>query len=150
MQKYYTDIIELYKKLFPSDPKEIFPLPPSGSNRKYYRIIGENSSVIAAYNPDRDENRAFVYISEKLQKEGVNVPEIYESDLDKNIYLLEDLGDTKLYDLVEEYRKNEDTEYIDWYKKVIDQMPSIQYKSADKFDFSLCFPRKAFDKQSIL
>ncbi len=150
MHTYYQDIHKLYKKTFSKVPEEVFPLPLSGSNRKYYRITGKDSSVIAAYNPDADENRAFLYITEKLSNTGANVPEIIASDLDKNIYLLEDLGDTKLFDLVEEYRKNDDSDYIDWYKKVIDQMPSIQYKSAKDFDFSRCYPRHSFDLQSIL
>lgn len=150
MYKHYQDIQKLYKQSFQKEPEEIFPLPLSGSNRKYYRIFNKDHTVIAAYNPDLEENKAFVYITGKLKESEVNVPEILASDLENDIYLLEDLGDTKLFDLVEEYRKNGDSDYIRWYKKVIDQMPSIQYKMAENFDFSVCYPRNAFDKQSIL
>ncbi len=150
MYKHYQDIQKLYKQVFQKEPEEIFLLPLSGSNRKYYRIINNDLSVIAVYNPDFEENKAFVYITGKLRDAKVNVSEILASDLENGIYLLEDLGDTKLFDLVEEYRKNDDTEYINWYKKAIDQMPSIQYKLAENFDFSVCYPRNAFDKQSIL
>lgn len=149
MNKYYQDIQKLYRQVFSKEPKEIFPLPLSGSNRKYFRLIDIDFSVIAAYNPDLDENKAFIYITEKLRQAGVDVPKILASDLENNIYILEDLGDTKLFDLVEEYRKNNDSDYISWYRKVIDQMPSIQHKLVKDFDFSICYPRKAFDMQSI-
>ncbi len=150
MYQHYQDLQELFSQLFSKPPSEIFPMPLSASNRRYYRITGTDVSVIGAYNSDRDENRAFLYVTEKLKEVNVNVPKVFASDLDKGIYILEDLGDTKLYDLVEEYRKNRDSDYIRWYKKVIDQMPLIQYNSVRNFDFSICYPRCAFDKQSIL
>jgi aminoglycoside/choline kinase family phosphotransferase len=151
MHKYYRDILSLYRQVFSKEAEEIFPMPLSGSNRRYYRIFQEDDkSVIGVYNPDRDENKAFFYITEELHKAGVNVPAVLGSDPDRYIYLLEDLGDTKLFDLVEEYRRNADPDYLNWYKKVIDQMPFIQYNTRKNFDFSICFPRHSFDKQSIL
>jgi len=147
---HYNEIKQLFRQYFNSEADEIFPLPPSGSSRQYYRLKKDNFSAVAAYNPDRVENDAFIYITGQLKNAGVNVPEIYAQNLDKNIYLLQDLGNVDLFSLVRDDRKHDDTSYMDWYRKVIDCMPAIQYKSAQNFDFSLCFPRSAFDKGSIL
>ena len=43
-------------------------LPASGSNRKYYRIIGETKTAIAAYNPNKAENKTFINFTNHFQK----------------------------------------------------------------------------------
>lgn len=143
-------IKQLFAEYFGQIPGEIYALPPTASNRLYYRLVLGKESAIGAFNPDKAENDAFIYISRKLKDAGVNVPQVYVNNREKNIYLLQDIGDIKLLDLVEEYRRNNDTEYLEWYKKVIDQMPKIQYETSKDFDFSICYPRHAFDRQSIL
>jgi aminoglycoside/choline kinase family phosphotransferase len=147
---YYQQLKQLFKKFKGQEPEEIIPLPPSGSNRQYFRLVQGDFSAVAAYNPDRIENEAFLYISEKLRGADVNVPKIYITNLDKHIYLQEDLGDIDLFKLVDADRHHQKTDYLNWYKKVIAQMPAIQYTASRNFDFSKCFPREAFDKQSIL
>ncbi len=143
-----NQLVKLFENHFGSVPDEIGQLPPSGSNRRYFRLRSGDSSAIAAYNPDRAENEAFMYIVRKLAQAGVNVPLVYASDLDNHVYLQEDLGDTNLFDLIESHR--EDTQYLTkLYRSVIDQMPAIQVKAANDFDFTRCFPRQAFDSQSI-
>ncbi len=144
------DIQLLFEQSFGKLPEAVFPLPPTASNRLYYRLVLGDKSAIGAFNTDRAENDAFIYISEQLKNAGVNVPQIYLYNRGKNVYLLQDLQNIKLFDLVEEYRKNKDKDYLEWYKKVIDQMPAIQYRSSKDFDFSKCYPRHAFDRQSIL
>ena len=142
-------IKEVYKKFSGEKPEFISPLPPSGSNRHYFRMGSISKTVIAAVNPDRAENEAFMYITEQLRKAGVNVPEIYFHDLDRNIYFLEDLGDTDLFSIVSQSHSNGDNNYLKWYKKAIKSMPAIQYKAAKDFDFSICYPRYTFDRQSM-
>jgi aminoglycoside/choline kinase family phosphotransferase len=143
------DILQLYEQYYGEQPEETYPLPPSASNRLYYRLVHGENSAIGAYNPDKAENDAFIYICQKLRDVDVKVPQVYLNNSEKKVYLIQDIGDIKLLDLVEEYRKNQDTDYLEWYRKVIDQMPAIQHKSTENFDFSICYPRHAFDRQSI-
>jgi aminoglycoside/choline kinase family phosphotransferase len=149
MKEYYSNIKSLFKKYFGSDASEIIPLPPSGSNRQYFRLIKNDFTAIAAYNPDRAENEAFLYITGKLKASGVNVPEIYASNLDQHVYLQQDLGDMDLFKKKTEDGHGTNEDYIFWYKKVIESMPAIQYKAAENFDFTQCYPRHAFDRQSM-
>jgi aminoglycoside/choline kinase family phosphotransferase len=150
MNTYNDAIKEAYRKIEGKYPEFINPLPPSGSNRIYFRIGVADHTVIAAYNPDRTENEAFVYITKKLHNAGVSVPTLYILDLDHNIYLLEDLGDVDLFKIVSEAHHTGTDSYKNWYKEVIKAMPSIQHKASKDFDFSICYPRSAFDKQSML
>jgi aminoglycoside/choline kinase family phosphotransferase len=146
---YHNEIIDLFERHFGQKPELIMPLPVSGSNRQYYRVTGKETTAIATYNTDRTENEAFLYITRKLKDAGINVPTIYASNLDRNVYLQEDLGDIDLFRLVSDETNRDGGKIIELYKRVIDEMPRIQYKSAKDFDFSICYPRHAFDRQSM-
>jgi aminoglycoside/choline kinase family phosphotransferase len=143
------EISNIFEKYFGQKPEIVSALPASGSNRQYFRIISNDKSAIATLNSDRTENEAFLYITGKLNKAGVNVPEIYAADLDSNVYLQEDLGDIDLFKLVSDEKHLSNGKIVELYKKVIDEMPAIQYKSTSDFDFSICYPRHAFDRQSM-
>ena len=45
------------------------------------------------YNPDFKENKAFIEFSKEFYRNDLPVPEILKEDIEKNIYLVEDLGD---------------------------------------------------------
>jgi aminoglycoside/choline kinase family phosphotransferase len=150
VNEYYDSIKQLFRRYYGSEPDEINVLPPSGSNRQYFRLKKGDFSAIAAHNPDRTENKAFLYITGKLKSAGVNVPQVYADNPDKNVYLLEDLGDTDLFSLVNDDHRHTGENYLSWYKKVIDCMPAIQYQASRNFNYSFCYPRSAFDKGSML
>jgi aminoglycoside/choline kinase family phosphotransferase len=143
------EVAQLFMSHFGTQPIEIQALPASGSNRYYYRLNHEGISAIATYNPDRSENEAFIYITGQLKKAGVNVPAILAIDLDRDLYLQEDLGDITLYDFIESARAAGNTDYLKYYRAAIQQMPAIQYFAGKNFDYTKCFPREAFDIQSI-
>ncbi|RLD70719.1 MAG: phosphotransferase enzyme family protein, partial [Bacteroidetes bacterium] len=68
----------LAKNGFPL-PKHIQPLPSAGSDRQYFRVLvnsGTMDSLIAAYNPDIKENKAWYSFSKHFRSQGLSVPEI--------------------------------------------------------------------------
>lgn len=127
-------------------------LPESGSNRDYFRLKSMHHSAIGVYNADNRENKAFIYLSEHLRKSDVNVPGLFEVNLDKNIYLQEDLGDVTLFNWLEEnnFIGKSTHEVKDIYKRVITEMPKFQIRAATNLDFSVSYPRAAFDYQSMM
>lgn len=147
-----NDIYSLFKRHFGQitgiKADSVARLPLSGSNRLYFRIIGEDRSLIGTYNSDADENKAFLYLADHFKKHRVPVPQIYYSDLNSGIYIQEDIGDQCLFDLAINPNLSRD-EKIKAYQKVIALMPLLQYESAADMDFSLCYPRGSFDRQSI-
>jgi aminoglycoside/choline kinase family phosphotransferase len=127
-------------------------LPASGSPREYYRIKGRESSAIGAINLDRDENTAFIEFSRHFHSKGLAVPRIYLVDLDNHTYLQEDLGDVTLFDYLFRVRENGDfpDELIRVYKEVLTELQKFQITGAEGLDYSVCYPRSSFDRQSML
>jgi aminoglycoside/choline kinase family phosphotransferase len=146
------DLNQLYLSWSGISPQSIEPLPAHGSARKYYRISDGSRTAIGTYNEDRPENIAFLEFSKHFYKEGLAVPEIYLEDLDKNIYLEEDLGDITLFSfLTEERKKNGFSEtIIKVYEDVVKELPRFQIQAAKELNYSVCYPRHSFDKQSMM
>jgi aminoglycoside/choline kinase family phosphotransferase len=149
MISYQGAIKEAFIKYAGNEPEFMELLPLSGSNRLYFRLGRNGNTVIAAYNPDIAENEAFIYITNQLRKEGVRAPEVFVYEPENHFYLQQDLGDMDLFRIVSEPRAKE-PDYMPWYKEVISSMPSIQHKATANFDYSKCYPREAFDRQSML
>jgi len=136
---------------FGKEPENIVALPPSGSNRKYYRISNGNDSCIGAFNEDFKENKAFINFTKIFLHHELPVPKIIDENLDKHIYLLEDLGNNTLLSLIEgNLDKGLQPENIALYKKVLDYLPIFQVVAGKDIDYSVCYPRNAFDKQSMM
>jgi len=147
-------IVKLFENWATEKIESIKALPQSGSYRQYYRIQSVNKSAIAVINSDYKENLAFVSFSKHFKTKHIPVPEIYAEDLENDIYLQQDLGDISLYDFIHSFNFENGDEnrlkVINIYKKVIDQLLRIQILGIENFDFSKCYPRAEFDKQSIL
>jgi aminoglycoside/choline kinase family phosphotransferase len=127
-------------------------LPASGSYRKYYRMTGTEKTCLGVYNSDKKENEAFKSFTRHFLVHNCKVPQIFAEDIENDIYLIEDLGDETLFNRLQSLKTsvNNDDEIIKLYKKVIDELPKFQLIAAKDMDFSNCYPRTEFDKQSML
>ncbi|MDE5813115.1 MAG: phosphotransferase [Muribaculaceae bacterium] len=83
-----------------TDEMEVFPLPPSGSDRRYYRIMAAGGSYIGTYVSDPVEGECFVKLSEGLSNVGVMVPKVFAVSDDWRAYIQEDLGDSSLFSML--------------------------------------------------
>ena len=92
------DLKQLFEDHFKEKVQDISPLVAHGSNREYFRLTSANRSVIGARNQDRLENEAFISFSKHFHSNDLTVPEIYAENLDRGIYLEQDLGDMTLFD----------------------------------------------------
>jgi len=145
LQKLYTD----YTGFAVKEIQELHAL--SGSNRRYFRLIGEQS-LIGVIGTSVEENNAFIYMVSHFRSKGLPVPEVYCYSDDKVFYLQEDLGDTLLFNAVEKGRQSSvfDERERRLLLKTISVLPSIQIIGAEGFDFSKCYPLPEFDSRSIL
>jgi len=123
----------------------------SGSNRKYYRLMGENQKAIGVIGEDPYENRAFLSFTDHFRRQGLNVPEIYSTDKNGEIYLLQDVGDISLFSLLPGMTGSRDNisriETI--YKRILDDLIRFQVIAGKDLDYTVCFPRERFDHQSM-
>lgn len=129
----------------------ITQLPPSGSYRYYYRITGETKKVLGAINHDIKENKAFIEFSRFFRQNGLPVPEIYTVDPEMDCYLLQDLGDTTLFDWLSNSRMDDTipATIIDFYKSALNKLVEFQLTGRN-IDYTYCYPRDSFDKQSMM
>ncbi len=147
-----NEIIELFENHFNEKVDTFEMLPPSGSYREYCRLQNNNRSVIGALNTDVKENTAFLSFSNHFKKNGLPVPEVFAVSSDLKKYLLEDLGDTTLFRFLTATREKEgfSENIVSEYKKVLKVLPKIQIIAGKGLDYSVCYPRDAFDKQSMM
>ncbi|MFN2394887.1 MAG: phosphotransferase [Bacteroidales bacterium] len=145
-------ISQLFERWSGESPADISALPPSGSDRKYFRIQYSKGSVIGAYNPIEEENTAFLTFTKHFRSEGLPVPEVLAEDTSSFVYLLEDLGDTTLFSLLPHQREPVffGQEVMGYYKKILNRLPNFQIGAVRDMDFSVCFPRHAFDRNSMM
>jgi len=130
---------------------DIEALPPSGSQRCYFRMTFENrENIIGVYNHDIRENEVFFHLTEVFAQRNIRVPTLLAFDESRCYYLLNDLGNETLYTFLMQRRKTEqlDEESIAYYKKILTALPQLQMAYQD-IDFNLAYPRHTFDRQSM-
>ncbi len=147
-QALVTDLFQRWKG---HEPSQVNRLQTSGSNREYFRMSDNQETVIGAYHPNAQENRAFITFTHHFMKHGLPVPEIIMEDLEQGVYLLEDLGDLTLFDLVLNSKNLEgfDNNLLGLYQQVIDKLIIFQLIAGKDLDYSVCYPSPVFDRQSI-
>lgn len=143
-------LIRLFEDWSKKSVVDFTPLARSGSNRQYYRISNDQASAIGVIGEEDQENKTFLEFSAHFKNRGLNVPEIYASDLDEGIYIQQDLGDDSLFELVQKNKgPGLTTEIEQLYKQSVKELIKFQVEAAKDLDFSYCFPRTEFDEQSM-
>ena len=150
--KIKDQLISLFELHFKEEVTFFQQLPGSGSYREYARMKSTSHQVIGAFNQDVKENQAFLEFSAHFRNINIPVPQIYSVSYDLRTYLQEDLGDTTLFDFLTKTRETEgfSEKIVDEYKKVLRELPKIQLVAGKDIDYSVCYPRDAFDKQSMM
>jgi len=107
-------------------------LAGGGSDRSYYRILSNDSSLVLMVSPsDTKEVAAFIDVGRFLFNTGIGVPDIVDVDEEGLLLLLEDMGDDSLYNILGD-KKNE-VDILGYYKKVLFFLAEMQVRP------SLCF-----------
>ncbi|MGM9802795.1 MAG: phosphotransferase [Muribaculaceae bacterium] len=143
---------QLYKAHTGTDATEVIELPSSGSNRHYFRLKSEGTSLIGAIGTSLKENEAFLYMDKHFHSKGLNVPQVVAVSEDRMAYLQEDLGDVSLFSSIEKGRLTR--VFSEEEKKLlcstIRLLPEIQFNGAVGMDFNVCYPASEFNSRSIL
>ncbi|MEI6766337.1 MAG: RNase adapter RapZ [Bacteroidota bacterium] len=145
-------IESLFAKLAGNDPERMEELPSSGSARKYFRIFHQGKTFIGAWNSDVRENKAFIEFTKHFKRNGLAVPQLISSDISGLAYLLEDLGDETLFSYLTKNSSGSDFPegMTALYKTVLEALTGFQVSASEGLDYSYCYPRAAFDKQSMM
>ncbi len=107
-----------------SNAYKVFSLAGDASNRRYYRVVMDNSSwVLMRWDPFDPENYPFLSVLTHFAKNGVHVPEVIAMSPPEGLVLLEDLGDLTLERKFWENQNQE--EALDFYKMALDEIIKI-------------------------
>lgn len=153
-QKSMEKLIALYKQWSGEKPAGVEKLPDSGSNRIYYRFTAHSrQTVIGVVGTSRDENHAFVYLTNHFQEKKLPVPAILAVSEDELRYLQTDLGQTSLFDVLKDARQA-GGRYTQQEKqlliKTIRALPELQVKGSVGLDFQQCYPQPEFNVDNVL
>jgi aminoglycoside/choline kinase family phosphotransferase len=144
---------ELFKQRFGELPTREQPLQGQlgGSGRNIIRLSTPQQSAIGILYNVREENVAFLEFSRHFRRHGLPAPEIYADNLDQGAYLEEDLGDATLFEFLSKNREGENIspQVVDAYRKVVATLPRFQIEAGRDLNYSVCYPRGSFDRQSI-
>ncbi len=143
----------LFEQHFRAPAEQVQPLQGQlgGSGRVIVRLSSSGQSAIGILYSVREENVAFLEFSRHFRRHGLPVPEIYAEDLSQGAYLEEDLGDTTLFEFLSANRAGDDIAppAIEAYRRVVAVLPRFQVEAGRNLNYKVCYPRAAFDRQSM-
>lgn len=89
-------------------------------------------------------------LSAHFRAQRLPVPRLLSVSFDEMHYLQEDLGDVRLFDLLEQAKKNrDDLPLKHLLRQTLTLLPDIQFRGAQGLDFKQCYPQPAFDKRTV-
>ncbi len=133
-----------YSEIFGEAPEVAEPIDAHASKRRLVRLSRGETSVIVAYNPDPEEDKAFVALTAQFRAKSLPVPQIYSSDHGRGLVMMDDLGNTTLYDVVmQEGLGSARVKRL--YANTLQVLLEFQITAGITLDYSSCYPHKAFD-----
>lgn len=128
---------------------EIIPMPVSGSSRKYFRVLlskNNSESVLASFNNDISENIAWNSFTQHFRSIGLRVPEILNRDESYKYFLIQDLGNTTLFDILASDRNKAEKLLFE----VVNNLLDFQIDGINNLDLDVAYPVKEFSRRSIM
>jgi len=109
----------------PNPIKTLEVVAGDASFRRYYRTpsVDAKAYIVMDAPPEHEDCRPFVKITEQWSQQGVRVPKLYAKDLENGFLLLEDFGDTQLFEQVHQHTIDQQTTV---YQTALDELQKIQ------------------------
>ncbi|WP_428632701.1 aminoglycoside phosphotransferase family protein [Sphingopyxis sp.] len=91
---------------------QILPLAGDASFRRYFRVVdGARQAVLMDAPPPHEDPRPFIAVAEFLCEQGLTAPTIIARDLEQGLLLIDDFGDVRLRETVDEAPHVEESYY---------------------------------------
>ncbi len=134
--------------------KRCRPIASDGSTRRFWRLTRNDGpfcliAAPAGISPvELAESRSAWHIGRHLFTRGVPVPRLYGWDSSSGVLLFEDLGDTRLHDIVQKEQKvgaPPDGSLRTYYQMALEQLAAMQYRGVEGFDTAWCWDTPRYD-----
>lgn len=104
---------------------KVEPVAGDASFRRYFRVIAQSGKRYIAMDapPEKEDCKPFVAVTCAWSEHGIAVPKIYSEDIEQGFLLLEDFGDTQLFDMVDQADTRTQS---DIYTTALDELQKLQ------------------------
>jgi aminoglycoside/choline kinase family phosphotransferase len=110
---------------------EIAPIPGDASFRRYFRVRNQGRRAMLMHAPPPHEDpRPFLDVAEWLTANGMRAPEVFAADAEAGWVLLEDFGDDRMRDWLDDNPHGE----TDAYAKAIDAQVALHARPPGPFE----------------
>jgi hypothetical protein len=143
------------------DRMQTEPLTPDGSLRRFYRLLHRDGRTAVAVTPPSGdtaglrEAAAGWHIGRHLDAAGAPVPQLYGFDEQSGLLVCEDLGSTRLHDLL--LKKNlknstdsEQVQVVGLYRQAVAGLARMQVNGSKNFNPSWCWDSPKYDRRVML
>ena len=125
------------------DVTQFEPASSDASFRRYFRVIHQDGQhIVMDAPPDKENIEPFIRIAQLFKKSNVNVPEIYQQDLQQGFLLLEDFGSSPLLDQLNKENAHS------FYQEAFNHLYSLQ-KNTNTVNSQLPYYNEALLSQEI-
>jgi len=110
------------------DGATLIPLRQDASVRRFYRLAKNGkTAILMDARPPLENTEMYQFMRNKLDKIGLNVPEIYATDHTQGIVIMEDFGDERCFELF----TNKKVDLNEMYSSIVDALVH-KYKADPK------------------
>ncbi|VVT17385.1 aminoglycoside phosphotransferase family protein [Erythrobacter sp. EC-HK427] len=110
---------------------QISALPGDASFRRYFRIAdGDRRAMLMDAPPPNEDPRPFLHVGKWLDAQGLRAPKIYAENLDRGFVLIEDFGNDRMRDWLDDNPSEERRAYTD----AIDALVELHQRPPGPFD----------------
>ncbi len=145
---------EMLNTCAPAQSYKVRHLKGDASARRIFRVeLTDGGACIAVAGPNHEENRAFVGFTRTFRRLELPVPELLHVHPDERGYLLEDLGDTTLFQWLTRRREEYSGEFPEkdarkLYRQAVEHLVAFQLRAADEIDYNLCYQTREFGPEA--
>lgn len=127
---------------------EILPLAGDASFRRYFRIRangggGMRSAMLMDAPPPQEDPRPFIHVGRWLAGHGLRAPDIYAENADRGFVLLEDFGNARMRDYLDDAPQDEDRVY----RAAVDTLVALHRLPPGPFD---PYSMKVYQREAAL
>lgn len=109
---------------------EIDPIPGDASFRRYFRIaLSGKPAMLMHAPPPHEDPKPFLHVGKWLTDNGMRAPNVYAAEPDQGWVLLEDFGNDRMRDWLDEHPQDEEAAY----EAAIDALVDLHSKPAGPF-----------------
>jgi len=97
----YKSLQQFLNPHFKEDEYQLAAITGDASFRRYFRVnSGDKSYIVMDSDPDKLDNTPYIELNKVFSKHGFKLPKILQADEKQGFFLLSDLGNTHLADLL--------------------------------------------------